>query len=177
MTGGKKSNFVILLFKQYWRLFRTQKWPKIWQNSQNWPKISFLCTWPSKKVAWFHKSILPLKFWKSKQKCKHRFWILKWNINNSEKLKNFWLLKIELKNWRIEQEILENKVKIMLLRLFQRIPRILSLDSNQLTRIQPFHLSVTNRDLNEFCEDPKNLNEKSIRVGRQWLTDELMSVR
>jgi len=61
----------------------------------------------------------------------------------------------------------------MLLRLFQRIPRILSLDSNQISRIQPFHLSVTNRDLNEFCEDPKNLNEKSIRVGRQWLTDEL----
>ena len=64
----------------------------------------------------------------------------------------------------------------MLLRLFQRIPRILSLDSNQISRMQPFHLSVTNRDLNEFCEDPKNLNEKSIRVGRQWLTDELRSV-
>ena len=97
------------------------------------------------------------------------------NIDYSEKFKIFWL-KIELENWRFEQETLVNKVIIMLLRLLQRIPRILSLDSNQISRIQPFHLSVTNRDLNEFCEDPKNLNEKSIRVGRQWLTDELRSV-
>ena len=97
------------------------------------------------------------------------------NVNiDSEKFK-FFCLKIELENWRFEQEILENKVIIMLLRLFQRIPKILCLDSNQISRIQPFHLSVTNRDLNEFCEDPKNLNEKSIRVGRQWLKDELRS--
>ena len=73
----KNSDFVILLFKQHWRLAQTRKLPKICQKSQKRPKISFLCTWLSKKVAWFHNSILPLenslKFWKSKQKCKHRF--------------------------------------------------------------------------------------------------------
>ena len=67
----------------------------------------------------------------------------------------------------------------MLLRLFHRVSKLACVESNQTARIQQFHLSATicdtteNTNLNQFFEDPKNLKENVIRVGRQWKKDEL----
>ena len=58
----------------------------------------------------------------------------------------------------------------MFIRLFRHVPRLTSLDSIQRSR---FHLSISNRDLNEFFEDPKILKDKVVRVGRQWHKDDL----
>jgi len=67
----------------------------------------------------------------------------------------------------------------MFLRHFHRISKLTCVESNQIARIQQFHLSAAkcdtpeNKNLNQFFEDPKNLKENVIRVGRQWKKDEL----
>jgi len=67
----------------------------------------------------------------------------------------------------------------MLSRVFHRVAKLKCVESNQISRIQPFHLTATkcetseNKNLNQFFEDPKNLKENVIRVGRQWKIDEL----
>jgi len=41
------------------------------------------------------------------------------------------------------------------------------------SRCQKFHTTCIKRSLDEFFDDPKNFGADSVKVGRQWLKDEL----
>ena len=84
---------------------------------------------------------------------------------------------LKLKNPNSIKEI--KRTTKMFLRHFHRVSKLACVESNQIARIQQFHLSAAkcdtpeNKNLNQFFEDPKNLKENVIRVGRQWNKDEL----
>jgi len=41
------------------------------------------------------------------------------------------------------------------------------------SKCQKLHTTSVKRSLDEFFDDPKNFGAESVKVGRQWLKDEL----